>query len=346
MEMVNKTLNIFSTICALLSATMVSAQTVAYVTAEQKGTHLLIHYDLSTEKPCDISLYVSTDGGKAWTGPLQRVSGDVGQDINSGNHIIRWEVLEEMDQLIGNDILFKVMANGQKPSDAQITAMKGYEPEMVFIEGGMFSMGSTSGSRDEQPVRRVTVSDFSIGKYEVTKAQWRAVMGSNPSYFSDCEECPVENVSWDDVQHYIKELNALTGKKYRLPTETEWEFAARGGNKSKGYTYSGSEDCNSVAWYDGISEGKPHPIGKKQPNELGIYDMSGNVWEWCSDWYGNYSTSALTDPTGPARGRYRVNRGGSCDYVAQNCRTSNRHNNYPDYRNKFIGFRLVLAPDH
>ena len=162
---------------------------------------------------------------------------------------------------------------------------------MVFVQGGSFQMGSNNGQSDEKPVHSVTVSDFYIVKYEVTQKEWRDIMGSNPSKWKG-DNLPVEKVSWDDVQTFIKKLNAKTGLNYRLPTEAEWEYAARGGNKSNGYKYSGSNDIGSVAWYASNSGSKTHSVGQKKPNELGIYDMTGNVWEWCNDWYGDYSSSS------------------------------------------------------
>lgn len=217
--------------------------------------------------------------------------------------------------------------------------------DMVYVEGGTFTMGATSeqGSdaySDERPTHSVTVSDFYIGKYEVTQAQWRAVMGSNPSYFTG-DNLPVEQVSWDDIQEFITKLNTMTGKTFRLPTEAEWEYAARGGDKSKGYKYSGSNTLDNVAWYTNNSSSKTHPVGQKQPNELGLYDMSGNVWEWCQDWYGSYSSSSQTNPTGPSSGSRRVLRGGSCYNFARDCRVSYRGSGDPDDRYNLNGFRLV-----
>ena len=221
--------------------------------------------------------------------------------------------------------------------------------EMVFVKGGTFTMGATAeqGSdvySDEKPTHSVTVSDFYIGKYEVTQAQWRAVMGSNPSYFKG-DNLPVEQVTWNDVQEFIKKLNAQTGKRFRLPTEAEWEYAARGGNQSKGYKYSGSNNISEVAWYKDNSNSKTHPVGQKTPNELGIYDMSGNVYEWCQDWYGDYSSSSQTNPTGPSSGSYRVKRGSCWYYSARSCRVSNRGSNIPDSRSGSSGFRLVCLPE-
>jgi formylglycine-generating enzyme required for sulfatase activity len=314
-------------------ATRIQAQTVSAVTAAQQGNELVISYALSSEVPCDVSLFVSLNEGKTWTGPLVHVSGDVGKNVSAGNRSIRWQVLEEQEQLVGSGIHFKVVANGKKS----------FEPEMVFVKGGTFQMGSTSGESDESPVHRVTLSDFSIGKFEVTQAQWKAVMGNNPSAFAGCSECPVEQVSWNDVQDFITHINQQTGKRYRLPSEAEWEYAARGGSLSSGYTYSGSNDIGSVAWYTMNSGSKTHEVGTRQPNELGIYDMSGNVWEWCSDWYGPYDSYSVTNPKGAASGQYRVGRGGSWNFGAFYCRASRRNLDSPDFRIGNLGFRLVLA---
>jgi formylglycine-generating enzyme required for sulfatase activity/tRNA A-37 threonylcarbamoyl transferase component Bud32 len=219
-----------------------------------------------------------------------------------------------------------------------------HEIELVRVEGGTFQMGGASGGEDnERPVHAVTLSSFYIGKYEVTQAQWREVMGSNPSYFTNCDQCPVEQVSWNDVKDYIQKLNAKTGKQYRLPTEAEWEFAARGGNQSKGYTYSGSNDLQAVAWFRENTKSKTYIVGQRQANELGIHDMSGNVWEWCSDWYGDYKGQSRTNPTGPPSGDFRVLRGGCWSNFAQNCRSADRGRGSPGNRDRSSGFRLVLS---
>jgi formylglycine-generating enzyme required for sulfatase activity len=222
-------------------------------------------------------------------------------------------------------------------------------PEMVFVQGGTFTMGCTAEQGtdcwdNEKPAHTVTLSSFYIGKYEVTQAQWEAVMGDNPSEFKYCENCPVENVNWNDCQVFIQKLNAKTGKNYRLPTEAEWEYAARGGNMSKGYKYAGSSVLDDVAWYEGTSNKKTYPVGQKLPNELGIYDMSGNVDEWCSDyWKDSYNAFAENNPRGPEIGDYHVFRGGSWIHVPSCCEVWNRHY-YPDFRNENTGFRLVLVP--
>lgn len=211
---------------------------------------------------------------------------------------------------------------------------------LVYVKGGTFQMGSNSGDSDEKPVHRVTVSDFYIGKYEVTQKQWKAIMGGNPSNWKG-DNLPVEKVSWNDVQKFLRKLNAKTSGNFRLPTEAEWEYAARGGSKSRGYKYAGSNNAGGVAWYDGNSGRKTHPVGQKKANELGLYDMSGNVWEWCSDRYGDYSSSAQTNPKGPNGGSYRVYRGGGWGYDAGLLRVSNRDRGTPGRRVSSLGFRLA-----
>jgi len=214
------------------------------------------------------------------------------------------------------------------------------QPELILVEGGVFTMGCTDGEGEDHefPVHEVTLSSFKMAKYEVTQQQWEAVMGSNPSYFKGVNN-PVENVSWNNAQEFIKNLNALTGKKYRLPTEAEWEYAARGGKQSKGYKYSGSDDINAVAWYTGNTS---QPVGTKAPNELGIYDMSGNVFEMCNDWYGAYTEGAQTNPQGATTGTRRITRGGShFNFGAYGCRVSYRISLQPGNSGIGIGFRLA-----
>ena len=219
---------------------------------------------------------------------------------------------------------------------------------LVYVSGGTFTMGATTeqsgeADSDESPTHSVTVSSFYMGQTEVTQAQWKAVMGNNPSIFEG-DNLPVENVTYEDAQAFCRELSRLTGKTYRLPTEAEWEYAARGGNKSQGCKYSGSHSIDRVAWYDDNSGGKTHAVATKQANELGLYDMSGNVWEWCSDWKGSYSSSSQTNPKGASSGQYRVNRGGSWGNDARGCRVSYRNYNTPSNRSSNLGFRVVLVP--
>ena len=229
----------------------------------------------------------------------------------------------------------------------QTFTVNGVSFKMVGVEGGTFTMGATSEQGtsdpydDEYPTHDVTLSDFAIGETEVTQELWQAVMGSNPSSFSGTN-LPVEEVSWNDCQTFITKLNQLTGKNFRLPTEAEWEYAARGGNKSKGYKYAGSNTLSDVAWYGDNSSSKTHPVQQKQANELGLYDMSGNVYEWCQDWFGGYSSSAQTNPTGPVSGSYRVGRGGSWSGSAGYCRVSLRYSYTPANYFNVLGLRLAL----
>jgi formylglycine-generating enzyme required for sulfatase activity len=217
---------------------------------------------------------------------------------------------------------------------------------MIRVDGGTFTMGATSeqgsdADSDEKPAHQVTLSPYYIGETEVTQALWEAVMGNNPSNFKGSNN-PVEMVSWDDCQLFIRKLNQSTGLSFRLPTEAEWEYAVRGGNKSRGYKYSGSNKLKDVAWYDNNSGSSTHDVKTKQANELGLYDMSGNVWEWCSDWYGSYDSSSQTNPKGSASGSYRVIRGGSWRSNAGFCRVSDRSGGAPDNRDDFLGLRLAL----
>ena len=230
---------------------------------------------------------------------------------------------------------------------------------MKLVEAGTFQMGSTSGESDEQPVHSVTLTkDYYMGETEVTQALWYAVMGQKPtsggsqwsSTYGLGDSNPAYYVSWNNCQEFITKLNTLTGATFRLPTEAEWEFAAKGGKKSQGYTYAGSNTIEDVAWYSensySLGSSSPdygtHAVATKAPNELGLYDMSGNVEEWCQDWFGHYSSSAQTDPTGATSGSSRVNRGGCWRNDARDCRVSERSCDAQDYRYDYHGLRLVL----
>jgi formylglycine-generating enzyme required for sulfatase activity/tRNA A-37 threonylcarbamoyl transferase component Bud32 len=228
----------------------------------------------------------------------------------------------------------------------------GVKLELVWVEPGTFEMGANDGVSVEKPVHRVTLTKgYWMGKYEVTQEQWERVMGSNSSYFKGAQN-PVEKVSWADCQKFIQKLNGRaegsgstpTGHAYRLPTEAEWEYAARGGAASRGFTYAGGNSLDEVAWYSGNSGSKTHPVGQKKANELGLYDMSGNVWEWCQDWYGDYPSKTATDPTGPASGSLRVRRGGSWISATAGCRGAGRSRLSPSHASLHLGFRVALAP--
>ena len=257
------------------------------------------------------------------------------------------ETVDEEPTALVSDPEIEALAKTYTVNDVSFT--------MIYVEGGTFTMGCTSeqGSdcySNEKPSHQVTVSDFWMGETEVTQALWRAVMGSEPSYnggwtneYGRGDSYPAYRVSWDDCQEFIRKLNQLTGKNFRLPTEAEWEYAARGGNKSRGYKYAGSNTIGDVAWYEDNSGSTTHPVKGKRANELGLYDMSGNVWEWCSDWFGSYSSSAQTNPTGHSSGSGRVLRGGGWNAFAGDCRVADRLARSPDGHAYFFGFRLSLV---
>lgn len=309
-------------------------------------------WEYDVREGTEVTITSTPAGAQLWIDGVSAGSTPVTKTLAFGNHTLR-------------------LVNGKKEVKDQITITQGGKArweydvsefgnftervagitiDMVAVQGGTYNMGCTGeqGSDcydSEKPAHRVTVSDFYMGKYEVTQAQWKAVMGSNPSYFKG-DNLPVENVSWNDAQEFIRKLNQLTGKKYRLPTEAEWEYAARGGLQSKGYKYSGSNSLGSVGWYTDNSGSKTHPVGGKAPNELGIYDMSGNVWEWCSDrWHGNYD-GAPADGSSWESGSssFRVHRGGGWSGYARFCRVSSRINSSPGSRSIILGFRLCLVP--
>jgi len=236
----------------------------------------------------------------------------------------------------------------EEPVAAEPAPVAGFDIAMILVKGStFFTMGCTKEqgadcNDDERPAHNVTLSDFYISKSPVTQKLWENVMGANPSRFKGAN-LPVESVSWNDAQEFIKKLNAMSGKKYRLPTETEWEFAARGGIMSLYQKFSGSNNLNAVAWHNGNSGQRTQPVCFRQPNELGICDMSGNVWEWVQDWKDNYSSTGLkANPAGPASGINRAYRGGSWQDGASYCRVSKRGSATPDSRSSTLGFRLVL----
>lgn len=241
---------------------------------------------------------------------------------------------------------------GEDPTEPETVTyvLNGIEINMVHVEGGTFTMGAsgtdTEAYDNEFPAHIVTLSDYYICTTEVTQQLYRAVMGSNPSSFTGDVLCPVEDVTWPMCQNFITKLNEMTGKSFRLPTEAEWEYAARGGKKSNGYKYAGSDDINEVAWCYTNGNNKTHTVATKTPNELGLYDMSGNVNEWCYDWFGNYyATDSSVNPQGPDSGSNKVHRGGSYAYNRQ-CRVTYRGYCSPTNVQRNIGFRLAMSsPD-
>lgn len=260
-------------------------------------------------------------------------------DVNGDGAVSIGDVTELIDALLGGAVL--------PGKDTEEFTVNGVSFSMVKVQGGTFMMGATPEQgnevRDnEKPVHQVTLSDYIIGQTEVTQELWLAVMGENPSHHTGDLKRPVDQVSWEDCQRFITQLNQLTGKTFRLPTEAEWEYAARGGNKSEGYMFAGSNVMDLVAWYKANSGNTTHPVATKAPNELGLYDMTGNVWEWCYDWYKRYTEEPQVNPTGPATGNNRVLRGGCWNGGGNYNRISYRDNFTPTGSNSSGGLRLVL----
>ena len=263
--------------------------------------------------------------------------------VNSGNA----DKADQAESLSSSSAASNALSSDNKSSafaNVLPITVNGITFNMIKVDGGTFTMGATPEQENphqfEEPTHQVTLSSYYIGETEVTQELWKAVMGNNPSNFKG-DNLPVEEVSWEDCQTFIGKLNDLTGKRFRLPTEAEWEYAARGGKRSNHTQYSGSSNVDDVAWYSGNSGSKTHPVKTKKPNEFGLYDMSGNVNEWCQDWYGSYSSNARTHPTGPDSGSYRVFRGGTWSIFGWFCRSSFRGNSSPGYRGYGLDFRLT-----
>lgn len=241
-------------------------------------------------------------------------------------------------------------SNNTTSSVVDTSILSQIEENIIPVKGGTFTMGCNPQLDEdctfaEQPAHQVIVEDYCISKYEVTQAQWAAIMGDNPSRFSHCKQCPVENVSWNAVQLFLQKLNQQTGKTYRLPTEAEWEYAARGGQKSQQFLYAGSDSANLVAWYATNATSTTHPVGQKQANELGLYDMGGNVSEWCQDYYLDYTdtTTTAAAPTPKEESYLRVNRGGSYMKDTLALRTTCRDYFFAENSFHYLGFRLALS---
>ena len=317
------------------------AQKVSNAHFVQDGGLVKIYYDLS--ETAVVGIYLSTDGGISYeNSPLGHVSGHVGQQVPAGKgRCAVWDVLSDRDKLQGSNFCFKIKAVRQGSN--QTFTVGGVSFTMVYVKGGTFTMGCTAGScmPIEEPAHSVTLDDYCIGQTEVTQALWVAVMESNPNDTKG-DDLPV-SVSWEDAQCFIERLNALTGLSFRLPTEAEWEYAARGGSRSRGYRFAGSNNLDEVAWYYDNSNDKLHPVKQKRANELGLYDMSGNEWEMCSDWYGYYSSGSQTNPKGPSTGVTRVSRGGGWSDVEDGSRVFSRGQCTPSFQYDRIGLRLALS---
>ena len=331
-------------LCTLLLALPLSAQQITNMKQKIENGRIVITYDLSGGDEYEYSVSLQAKDASKNTIIPSAVAGDIGKVIPGRSKTIYWEpVLEGL-----NLEEWKV----------ELT-LKYKENLMIFVQGGTFQMGSNSGDSDEKPVHTVTVSDFYICKYEVTQKEWKEVMGNNPSNWKG-DNLPVEKVSWYDAVEFCNKKSEKEGLQkcysgngksitcnfnangYRLPTEAEWEYAVRGGNKSRNYKYSGSNTIGDVAWYSSNSGSKTHQVGTKQANELGISDMSGNVWEWCWDWKGSYSSSSQTNPKGASSGSGRVDRGSSWYRSPDYCRVANRYYYFYPGRSFFnYGFRIV-----
>ena len=357
----------------LLTATILLAQNNTPVVSNSRflqrtdGSFKVdIYYDVNDADgdAMTVSILVSNDGGVTWNFTATELTGDIGEGITSGtNKKIVWDFGVEHPETFSDKFMIEISAD-----DGVNTG--GIPGELVYVQGGTFEMGSNNGDDDEKPIHSVTLNSFYIGKYEVTHKEYIeflnskgvnsdgsyngeeyidmddedcAVGYSNGSFYfkgSSCastENTPVIEVTWYGAKAYCEWAGG------RLPTEAEWEYAARGGNKSKGYKYSGSNNIDEVAWYNDNSGSKTHEVGTKQPNELGIYDMTGNVWEWCNDWYDGsyYSISPNSNPQGPTTGSYRIVRGGSWYFSANSCRVAYRNDYVPRRSIGYIGFRLA-----
>ena len=339
------------------------AQRISSFDFEQRGNGLYLQYDLADTDSRGAEYTISlTAYWKNQSYTPRSVSGALGKGQTAGTRKqIVWDVLADLPQGVQAELWFELTAtNEQRPTlsttvenigapgnfTTYTETINGISFKMLAISGGSFEMGSNDGDSDEKPIHEVSVSNFQLGETEVTQALWRAVMGQDPPelYFKGCDDCPVERVSWNDIQEFLQKLNSLTKKNYRLPTEAEWEYAAGGGSSTRTkYAGTNSEsELGEYAWYDSNSGGKTHPVAKKRPNALGLYDMSGNVWEWCSDWKGDYPSGAQVNPKGPETGSYRVLRGGSWYDLAGLCRSAYRYNIIPSGRDGNRGFRLAL----
>jgi len=273
--------------------------------------------------------------------------------LNAHNQNVTWETSDPNVATVDNGrvtgiakgkaTITVITQDGGRTALCFVSVVQPFEPEMVWVEGGIFTMGCTDEqggdcTSDENPSHQVTLNSYNIGKYPITQKEWQNIMLKNENFAAD--ELPVTSVSFYEIQTFINILNTVTGKNYRLPTEAEWEYAARGGNKSQRYKYSGGNNINDVAWYFSNSMGRIHPVGKKLSNELKIYDMSGNIAEFVSDWYGVYSNAPQNNPNGPESGVYRLVRGGMYNFPAEYSRITCRM--YLKVESLYgVGFRLV-----
>lgn len=312
----------------------------AYVRNEaihQQGGRVIITYDLEgTARELSVDLTLTT-GGRVYTGKDLHFEGDLGRVVPGRGKRVVWNVLLDFPGGLRGPIEVELSASGEFM-------------EMSFIQGGCFVMGCLKGDNvceaDETPPHKVCLDDFYMGKYEVTQGQWRELMGAAPSFNAGCDDCPVEQIKWEDALEFLGRLSKRTGRKYRLPTEAEWEYAARGRDMDS--LWSGTSNASSLkdfAWLTGNSGGRTHPVGQRKPNSLGLYDMTGNVWEWCADWYDDryYGASPLRAPRGPKKGAARIARGGSWSVGPSGARNTFRSQVSHGSINFDLGFRVAAS---
>ena len=303
--------------------TTATAQTYKNVRAKQDGLSIMVQYDMAGElfRGDGVALTYSLDNGRTYSA-IHDAEGDLGANVLPGkSNEINWLLIDK-DFIIGKIIKFRL-----------VTLPEG----MIYVDSGEFTRTSNTEKKTEQSEHAVQLGSFLMDKTEVTQREYRHVMGKYASDYTGCMECPVENVSWFDATAYARKV----GK--RLPTEAEWEYAAQGGAYARtSQLYSGSNDIEDVAWFLANTESK-QPVGKKQPNALGLYDMSGNVWEWCADWYHDdyFQIAGKSDPKGPEYGTEKVVRGGSWFSNDVFCTVNRRYKLKPDYRDTNFGFRCV-----
>ncbi|GFO55402.1 hypothetical protein GMSM_24090 [Geomonas sp. Red276] len=338
---------------ALSLAVPARAAEVKNLRSGQQGNKAFAVYDLAG-KPGELDAEVKVVievGGEKYTSDRLTLRGDLGKGVKVGvGRRIEWDLLKDMPAGFDGEVTWDVDAVAPRAPASPGIAGEITDPwtgiTLLPVPGGCFTMGDGSGDGDgdEKPVHQVCLDPFHLGKFEVTQAQWHTVMGNNPSYFKQCgKNCPVESVSWNDIQSFLEKLNKRTGKRYRLPTEAEWEYAAGGGERHTTYPGSGTRP-SELAWEMTNSGGKVHPAGLKKPNVFGIHDLSGNVAEWVQDFKDDYQAAPQNAPKGPESGRSRVLRGGSWLSPAGELRTSARSELNPSVKSSTIGFR-VLLPD-
>lgn len=337
-KFMNKSAITLSIILFSLMLNKLAGQIITNIEASPQYEEIYIRYDLLSSVPSalfSIELNVSLNGGGTFTGPLVKIKGDAGEKVSPGrDKLIVWDVISEFGEIKSDEVVFKLIGSQHIE----------FNVEFVKIEGRIFTMGSKKGQIDEKPMHRVELDEFYISKYEITQEQWFTIMGTNPSQNHSCHNCPVENVNYHDVNEFIIKLNAIkAGDYYRLPTEAEWEFVACGSQMKSQLIYAGSNNLNSVGWSNSNSDNMTHPVGQKAPNEFGCYDMSGNVQEWCHDYYSQtyYRSTPLKNPTGPKSGSTRVIRGGAYNMEGKHSNIRSRNFEDPQFRSSNLGFRIV-----